>query len=65
MSRKESIQKVEDDLHEAYRHINDVIFRCDLELSEREEINEIRVGITGALLKLVKKRIKIENERAE
>ncbi|EAH1841811.1 hypothetical protein [Listeria monocytogenes] len=59
------MQKVENDLHEAYKHINDVIFRCDLEQSEREEINKIRIGIARTIVILTDEKIKLENERAE
>lgn len=65
MNWKEEIQKVDDDLHEAYEHINDVIFRCGLEQNEREEINKIRIGIAKTIGILTDEKIKLENERSE
>ncbi|EDN7323720.1 hypothetical protein FHK07_12095 [Listeria monocytogenes] len=65
MSWKDAMQKVDDDLHEAYKHINDVMFRCGLEQNEREEINKIRIGIAETIGILTYKKIKLENERAE
>lgn len=59
------MQKVEDDLNEAYKHINEVMYNCDLDWAEVEKVNEIRKGITKTGVVLVDILIHIENERAE
>lgn len=65
MNWKEAMQKVEDDLNEAYKHINEVMYNCDLDWAEVEKVNEIRKGITKTGVVLVDILIHIENERAE